>query len=214
MTQRGFLITFEGGEGTGKSTQISLLASFLEENQIPHVCTREPGGSPGAELIRDLLLQGESARWDPLTEYLLLSAARRDHLVRTVKPALNQGTWVLCDRFIDSSRVYQGRVQHLSSSFIEFIYEAIAEGLEPDLTLVLDLSAQEGLRRANERNSHENRFEKKGTAFHDQIRTAFLDLAKRHAARCHVLDGDQPVQALQHLIQNLVTEKLIKGAPS
>ena len=214
VTKRGFFITFEGGEGSGKSTQVALLESFLKEKNIPCLKTREPGGSPGAELIRGLILQGDVARWDALTEYLLFSAARRDHLMRKVKPALDAGTWVICDRYIDSSRVYQGMVQHLPIPVIESIYKSISEGIEPDLTLLLDIPVQEGLKRANNRNTLENRFEKKGEAFHEQVREAFLKLAEKYVSRYHVLSANQSVEALQQSIQNVVESRLLTFLPA
>ncbi len=212
MGNRGIFITFEGGEGSGKSTQIALLETFLGDQGIQCLRTREPGGSSGAELIRNLILQGDVARWDALTEYLLFSAARRDHLTRTIEPALAQGIWVICDRYIDSSRVYQGVVQNLPTEIIESIYHAISNGLEPDLTLVLDIPVKDGLNRAEKRKSIENRFENKGEAFHEHVRQAFLDLARQNPGRCHILDADMPIGDLQHLIQKYISDRfLLKG---
>lgn len=210
MKNRGCFITLEGGDGSGKSTQAAFLESYLKEQGLECLTTREPGGSPGAELIRDLILQGDVARWDALTEYLLFSAARRDHIIRTVKPALERGVWVICDRFIDSSRVYQGMVQNLPDSIIESIYESIAEGLQPDLTLVFDISPEEGLKRADSRQSLENRFERKGHAFHEKVRQSFLSLANKNSDQYEILDACLSIEELKIAVQKVVRQRLIE----
>lgn len=210
MKNRGRFITFEGGDGSGKSTQAVLLESYLKEKNINCLRTREPGGSPGAELIRDLILQGDVARWDALTEYLLFSAARRDHIIRTVKPALEKGVWVICDRFIDSSRVYQGMVQGLSDFTVDTIYETISEGLQPDLTFIFDIPVEEGLQRADSRQSLENRFERKGHAFHEKVRQSFLSLANKNPDQYHVLDASVSIESLKLSVQEAVRLRLIE----
>lgn len=213
MNERGRFITFEGGDGSGKSTQAALLEEFLTEKGIQCLRTREPGGSPGAELIRDLILQGDTARWDALTEYLLFSAARRDHLVRTVKPALHEGVWVICDRYIDSSRVYQGIVQGLSEMTLESIYLALSEDLTPDMTLIFDIPVEEGLKRAHRRESLENRFERKGTAFHEKVRAGFLSLAQKNPELYCLFDATLSIEDLHRRVQESVMSKLINPSP-
>jgi dTMP kinase len=190
MTQpRARFVTLEGGEGAGKSTQARRLCARLEARGIAHIATREPGGSPGAEDIRKLLVDGEPGRWSPLAETLLLFAARADHIELTIKPALDRGRWVICDRFTDSTYAYQGAARGLARETIRRI-EAVAIGeFKPDLTLILDLPAEEGLKRADERGPHESRFEKFDGGFHEKLRKAFLDLAKRAPERCVVIDA-------------------------
>jgi dTMP kinase len=189
MTEQGRFISFEGGEGAGKSTQARRLAATLEKRGISCVITREPGGSPGAEDIRKLLVNGEPRRWEALTETLLLYAARADHVARTIKPAMEQGRWVLCDRFADSSYAYQGAGRGIDRETVRRI-EAVAIGdFKPDLTFVLDLPAEEGLRRAITRASTESRFEHFDVGFHERLRQAFLDIARRAPDRCRVIDA-------------------------
>ncbi|MDE2182115.1 MAG: dTMP kinase [Alphaproteobacteria bacterium] len=190
MTRKpGRFITFEGGEGTGKSTQARLLSKALEARGIACVVTREPGGSPGAEEIRNLLVKGEPGRWDVLPETLMLYAARADHLERTIKPALAEGRWVISDRFSDSSYAYQGAGRGLNRETVRRI-EAIAIGdFKPDLTLVLDLPTDTGLRRTKTRGSGDTRFEQFDAPFHERMRKAFLDIARRAADRCVVIDA-------------------------
>lgn len=182
-------ITLEGGEGAGKSTQLRRLAAALEAHGVVSTMTREPGGSPGAEDIRKLLVEGEPGRWSALTEALLMFAARTDHIERTIKPALADGRWVLCDRFTDSTYAYQGVARGLARETIRRI-EAVSVGdFKPHLTLILDLPPEEGLARAATRGPHEARFEKFDGGFHEALRKAFLDLAKRAPERCVVVDA-------------------------
>jgi dTMP kinase len=189
MTERGRFISFEGGEGAGKSTQARRLAATLEARGIFCVITREPGGSPGAEDIRKLLVNGDPGRWDALTETLLLYAARADHVARTIKPAIEQGRWVLCDRFADSTYAYQGAGRGLDRETVRRIEAVTIGDFKPDLTLVLDLPAEDGLKRANARASAETRFEQFDIGFHERLRQAFLDIAKRAPDRCRVIDA-------------------------
>jgi dTMP kinase len=186
---QGRFITLEGGEGTGKSTQAKRLAAALSSRGIPCVTTREPGGSPGAEQIRNLLVRGEANRWDSLTETMLMFAARADHVAHTIKPALTQRRWVICDRFTDSTYAYQGAGRGIPRETIRRI-EAVALGdFRPDLTLVLDLPVEEGLARAHDRGSQEDRFEHFDREFHERLRAAFLAIAKRAPARCRLIDA-------------------------
>lgn len=182
-------ITLEGGEGTGKSTQAKSLAAALEGHTISALVTREPGGSPGAESIRKLLVEGEQGRWDTLTETLLMFAARSDHIRNTIKPALASGKWVVCDRFTDSTYAYQGIGRGLDRETIRRI-DAVAVGdFKPDMTLVLDLPVDVGLARAKARPGAEDRFEKFGIEFHEKLRTAYRDIAIRNGDRCVLLDA-------------------------
>lgn len=185
----GRFITLEGGEGTGKSTQLRRLAAALRERGIAVHATREPGGSPGAEEIRKLLVEGEPGRWEPITEALLAYAARSDHVARVIGPALLAGTWVVSDRFSDSTYAYQGAGRGLDRETIRRIDSAVLDDFSPDLTLILDLDPAIGLARAGARGGTENRFERFGADFHDRLRQAFLDIARRHSDRCRVIDA-------------------------
>lgn len=199
MSQARF-ITLEGGEGAGKSTQIKHLCAALDARAIRAVTTREPGGAPGAEQIRKLLVEGEPGRWEPMTETLLLFAARADHIARTIKPALEIGHWVISDRFTDSTYAYQGAGRGLDRETIRRI-EAVSIGdFKPDLTLILDLPTDVGLARANARGPHESRFEKFDGRFHEKLRQAFLDIAQRNAHRCKVIDATGSEEEVAHKI--------------
>ena len=185
----GRFITLEGGEGTGKSTQIRRLAAALGEKGIQVLATREPGGSPGAEQIRKLMVEGEPGRWDAITETLLAYAARADHVARTIGPALMAGTWVISDRFNDSTFAYQGAGRGVPRETIRRIDAAVLDDFQPDLTLVLDLDVKTGLERALSRGHSEDRFEKFGADFHEKLRQSFLDIARRNPERCRVIDA-------------------------
>ncbi len=196
----GRFITLEGGEGTGKSTQIRRLTAALEQRGIKVLATREPGGSPGAEEIRKLMVEGEPGRWDAITETLLAYAARADHVARTIGPALLADTWVISDRFSDSTFAYQGVGRGLERETIRRIDSAVLDDFAPDLTLVLDLEVATGLKRALARSGVETWFEKFGPAFHEKLREAFLEIAKRNPERCRVIDAsgteDQVAEAI------------------
>jgi dTMP kinase len=185
----GRFITLEGGEGTGKSTQVRRLASALEAQGKRCVATREPGGSPGAEEIRALLVNGLPGRWDPLTETLLVFAARADHVERTIRPALEANKFVVCDRFTDSTYAYQGVGRDMPRETIRRIESIVLDDFKPDLTLVLDLPVETGLARAKSRGAAESRFENFDAAFHERLRQAFLDIAKRAPDRCVLIDA-------------------------
>lgn len=188
--RRGRFITFEGGEGSGKSTQVRRLVDDLRARGHEVVQTREPGGSTGAEAIRNLVVAGDAERWSPRTETLLMYAARSDHLERTIRPALEAGRWVVCDRFADSSRAYQGAGGGAPEAFIESLDAAVVGDDQPDLTLIFDLPVEVGLERAFGRGLFETRFESKGLAFHQRLRDGFLAIARRHADRCVLIDAD------------------------
>lgn len=185
----GRFITLEGGEGTGKTTQVRRLAATLQAHGKHCLVTREPGGSPGAEEIRALLVNGAPGRWDALTETLLLFAARADHVARTIRPALEDGRFVVCDRFTDSTYAYQGVGRDMPRETIRRIESIVLEDFKPDLTLVLDLPADVGLARAKSRGAAESRFENFDIQFHERLRQAFLDIAKRAPDRCVVIDA-------------------------
>lgn len=188
MAARGRFITLEGGEGAGKSTQCGRLAHYLESRGHTVVMTREPGGTDGAQAIRDLVVTGNADRWDPVCEALLMNAARRDHVARLIEPTLAAGDWVICDRFSDSTMAYQGYAHALGRDWIERLDALTLNGFAPDLTLVLDLPVGVGLERANDRGGPD-RFEKLGLAFHEALRAAFLDIAARDPGRVKVIDA-------------------------
>ena len=194
---RGRFITFEGGEGAGKSTQVARLAAWLRASGMDLVHTREPGGSPGAEQIRNLVLNGSAERWSPMTETLLMYAARADHLERTIRPALARGAWVICDRFADSSRAYQGAGGGVAQSFIEQLDATVVGRDQPDLTLIFDLPVEIGLARALGRGGgSEVRFESKGEAFHQRLREGFSAIAAANPDRCRVIDAGGDADAV------------------
>jgi dTMP kinase len=193
----GRFISFEGGEGTGKSTQARRLAAALSAGGREVVLTREPGGSPGAEAIRALLVEGAADRWSALSETLLMYAARRDHIERLIAPALERGATVVCDRFFDSTRAYQGAGGGAPAELIAALERQVVGDVRPDLTLILDLPVATGLARAAGRGGAEARFETKGAAFHERLREAYLEIAAAEPARCVVVSaaGDQDVVA-------------------
>jgi len=201
---RGRFITFEGGEGAGKSTQVDLLAQALGGRGISIRTTREPGGSPGAEDIRALLVHGDAERWDGLTEALLHYAARRDHLLRTIRPALAAGDWVICDRFNDSTIAYQGYGHGTSRADLDALYRMVAEGLKPDLTIILDLPVSEGLSRAGKRGGAETRYENMNGGFHDRMRQGFLEIARQEPERCVVVAATDSPEAVHGEILRVV----------
>lgn len=205
---RGRFITLEGGEGAGKTTQIRLLTDALSACGIDVVLTREPGGSQGAEEIRALLVSGETGRWGPVTEALLHTAARRDHLERTVWPALDAGRWVICDRFFDSTMAYQGYGLGLGRDLIAALQATALGDFRPDLTLILDLPVETGLARANARRGGEDRYERMDLEFHRRLRDGFLDIAGREPDRCAVIDAAHPVETVQARILDIVTRRL------
>ncbi len=206
MTQ-GFFISFEGGEGAGKSTQIRRLADTLQASGHDVVVTREPGGSPGAEAIRDLLVNGAADRWSPVTESLLMYAARRDHLERLIRPALARGAIVLCDRFADSTRAYQGAGGDAPATLISALEAHVLGGTVPVLTLILDLPAEVGLKRAEARGGAA-RFESKGLAFHERLRAGYLEIARQEPERCVVINADAELDAVTAAISDVVAQRL------
>lgn len=184
----GRFISFEGIDGSGKSTQARRAAAVLEARGMDVVLTREPGGSPGAEEIRRLLVEGDPDRWSAETEILLFTAARRDHLEKTIEPALRRGATVITDRFADSTRVYQGAARGDLRQLVDDLHTAVI-GREPDLTIVIDMTPEEALRRGLARQSGEDRFEDMGLEFQIRLREGFLRLAKDAPHRCQLVDG-------------------------
>jgi dTMP kinase len=204
----GRFITLEGGEGAGKSTQIARLAEWLKGRGREVVTTREPGGAPGAEMIRKLLVEGPAERWDGTTEALLHFAARRDHLRATVWPALERGAWVVSDRFADSTRAYQGYGHGLDLESLDRLYEVAVDGFHPDLTLILDLPIEKGLARAAARRGTETRYESLPRDFHERVRQGFLEIAKAEPKRCAVVDASKDIDAIASAIARTVGERL------
>jgi dTMP kinase len=192
---RGVFITFEGIDGSGKSTQARRLFEALRAEGRDVVLTREPGGSPGAEEIRRLLVEGDPDRWSGETEILLFTAARRDHLEKTIRPALAEGRIVVSDRFADSTRVYQGAARGDLRTFVDRLHE-MAIGIEADLTLVIDMDAEVALSRGLARKSGEDRFEDLGAAFQARLREGFLALASEDPGRCRLIDGNRDPDAV------------------
>lgn len=205
---KGKFISFEGGEGGGKSTQLKLLASAFEKYAMPFISTREPGGSQGAEKIRSLLVSGEVDSWDSLTETILFNAARADHVKRVLEPALVAGKTVICDRFLDSTIVYQGIGKGMGTAYIKSLHHIIFGNFMPDLTIILDIDPEVGLERAGRRNNNENRFERLDIDFHHRIRAGFLDIARTEPQRCVVLDATQEVEVLHKQVVAVIGERL------
>ena len=213
---RGFFITFEGGEGAGKSTQIDLLARKLRDKRYDIVVTREPGGSPGAEAVRHVILSGAAEPFGPKMEALLFAAARADHVEQVIRPAVQSGKIVLCDRFIDSSRVYQGVTGGLDPAFMRALENASINGMMPDMTLVFDIDPAEGLRRASDRRGNDtaDRFEKETLAIHERRREAYLAIARHEPERCLVIDASGEAEAVENRVTAAVFAALEARAKS
>ncbi|MER9354440.1 dTMP kinase [Mesorhizobium sp. M0514] len=213
----GFFITFEGGEGAGKSTQIERLAQKMRAKKYDVLLTREPGGSPGAEAVRHVLLSGAAEPFGPKMEALLFAAARSDHVEQVIRPAVERGSIVLCDRFLDSSRVYQGVTGGLDPAFMEALEEVAINGMMPDMTLILDIDPAEGLRRAAARRGAEDgpdRFEKETLDIHQRRRDAFLAIAAAEPDRCIVIDASAPPATVEDAITAVVFAALEARAPA
>lgn len=211
MAKKGIFITLEGGEGTGKSTQAKLLQQSLAAAGIDAVTTREPGGTPQAERIRDILVQRDVGALEPLTEALLLSAARHEHIVHKIRPALEKGQWVVSDRFIDSTRAMQGDGMGLPSAVIETLYKLIAGDFAPDLTFIFDIDPELGLKRSTKRqqavDNGEDRYERMSLAFHQKLHKGFLALAKKHPERCVIIDASQSIDAIHAQILKVIEQR-------
>lgn len=202
----GRFITFEGGEGAGKSSQARRLAAALKTDGREVVLTREPGGAPGAELIRGLLVEGDQ-RWDPVTEALLHFAARREHLESTIRPALARGAWVVCDRFADSTVAYQSYGLGVERAIIRRLHRDVVGDTNPDLTLILDIDPREGLARAA-RTRSQDRYERMDVEFHRKLRLGFLAIARREPDRCVVIDAAQDMERIHSEIRSIVRKRL------
>ena len=207
MKDKGYFISFEGIDGSGKSTQIQKLAKFLETLGFDVIITREPGGSTGGEEIRNLLLQGDVDRWSAETEILLFTAARRDHLERVILPAMEDGKIVICDRFTDSTRMYQGMRGPNLRNLVDMLNEKIINR-DPDLTIVIDIDPQISLKRAKSRETVEERFEDFGVEMQLNMRNGFIELAKEFSNRIEVVNGQQSVDDLAKDICSIVKAKL------
>jgi len=206
----GKFITFEGGEGTGKSTQAAMLALRLESLGLRVLLTREPGGSPGAEIIRHVLLSGAAKPFGPEAEAMLFAAARDDHIRCTILPALEAGKWVICDRFADSTRVYQGALGQVDQRLIKALERVSLGDLYPDLTLILDVPVALGLKRAARRRGGANpdRFEAEKIDFHEKLRQAYLALAAAEPERCVIIDAAAPKEKVARQVWKAVNSKL------
>jgi dTMP kinase len=208
VSEPGKLISFEGGEGAGKSTQCRMLAEYLKGRGLDVVLTREPGGTEGAEAIRQLLVTGEAGRWDALSELYLLNAARRDHVERFIKPELSRGTWVITDRYVDSTRVYQGVGKGIADSIVLRHHAEATGDLWPALTVLLDLAPQAGLARTQSRTHDETRFEGESLQFHKAIREGFLSISEQEPIRVAVVDASKDVASVQADIRQAVSSHL------
>lgn len=220
--KRGLFVTFEGGDGAGKSTQINRLADRLRERGFAVTVSREPGGTPGAEAVRHVVLDTSAAEpFGPYLEAMLFAAARNDHVEQKIRPALRQGNIVLVDRFMDSTRVYQGASENLDPSFLETLERVAIAGVVPDLTIILDLPPEEGLKRAHARRDPDapaDRYEKEDVAAHELRREAFLDIARREPDRCRVVDAsgsaDEVAEKVWEVVQEIVARAGIDPSAS
>ena len=203
----GKFITFEGGEGTGKSTQVALLGAALREINISVVLSREPGGSTSAEEIRNFLVNGKVNRWTPMSEVLLNFAARVEHLEKTIYPALDRKNWVISDRFFDSTMAYQGYGHGVDSSILNSLRSILIGEFKPDLTFIFDLDLKTGLARARTRGDGEDRYERMGKNFHERVRQGFLKIASEDAERCCIIDASLPIDQIASNIRKLVSER-------
>jgi len=203
----GKFITFEGGEGAGKTTQAKMLAEALEGAGIETLMTREPGGTFGAEAIRDLVLEGTSDRWSGMTELLLMYAARLDHVEKLIKPALERGVWVISDRFSDSSMAYQGYARELGPEKVRALHEAVMDGFEPDLTILFDIDPILAQKRVETRGEELSRFDAESIAFHNTLREAFLNIANTNEERVFTVDAAASRDGVQTRILFAVSQK-------
>ena len=216
LKAQGKFISLEGGEGAGKTTQIKMLADTLKAAGFDPVITREPGGAPGAEMIRSLLVEGDIDRWQPMTEALLHFAARLEHVRETIAPALEEGQWVVSDRFSDSTIAYQGYGHDLGQETMARLHELVLGGFQTDLTLILDIPVEAGLARAGKReagkieageSAGEDRYERMDLDFHRRLRDGFLDIARRNSERCLIVDADQAPDQVHTLIREIVQNR-------
>ena len=205
---KGLFITLEGGEGAGKSTQVARLKAWIETRGHDCIATREPGGAPGAEMVRKLLVEGPIERWDGVTEALLHFAARREHLRTTVLPAIERGTWVVSDRFADSTMAYQGYGHGADRAMLATLYDIAVGEFRPDLTLILDLPVETGLARAAARRGTETRYESLPIDFHERVRAGFLDIAAADPGRCVLIDATAGIDEIARAIGDALATRL------
>jgi dTMP kinase len=210
MAMRGRFITFEGGEGSGKSTQAKRLADRLKLRGTEVILTREPGGSPGAEAIRHLLLKGIVKPLGPEAETFMFAAARDDHVSTLIRPALERGAWVICDRFIDSTRVYQGSLGNVDQRMIRALERLVVGETIPDLTLILDVPPEVGLARAASRGEDADRFESEHLEYHRLLSEAYREIAEREPERCVIVDGTPSADVIAVRIWMLVSERFLR----
>lgn len=196
----GQFITFEGGEGSGKSSQINILKSKLIDKGIDVVCTREPGGTPSAEILRELVTTGEVNKWEPMTEALLMFASRYEHTKNLITPSLENGKWVLCDRFYHSTYAYQGLGHGLGLKAMEALKKISIGEIEPDLVFFLDIDPMEGIKRTMGRHTNEDRFEKMDISFHTKLRDAFLGFSKTYSENSVVINAGQEINKISDII--------------
>ena len=203
----GQFITFEGGEGSGKSSQINILKSKLIGKGIDVVCTREPGGTPSAEILRELVTTGEVNKWEPMTEALLMFASRYEHIKNLIIPSLENGKWVLCDRFYHSTYAYQGLGHGLGLEKMEALKKISIGEIEPDLVFFLDIDPMEGIKRTMGRHTNEDRFEKMDISFHTKLRDAFLGFSKTYSENSVVINADQEINKISDIIFEEIEER-------
>ena len=203
----GQFITFEGGEGSGKSSQIKILKSKLIDKGIDVVCTREPGGTPSAEILRELVTTGEVNKWEPMTEALLMFASRYEHIKNLIIPSLENGKWVLCDRFYHSTYAYQGLGHGLGLKAMEALKKISIGEIEPDLVFFLDIDPMEGIKRTMSRHTNEDRFEKMDISFHTKLRDAFLGFSKTYSENSVVINADQEINKISDIIFEEIEER-------
>ncbi len=204
---KGKFITIEGGEGTGKTTQIKLLEIFLKKKKIKFITTREPGGSKGAEKIRKLILKSNQNDWSPMTEALLHISARSDHLEKKIKPNLKKGIWVICDRFRDSTVAYQGYGNGLKLDVLEMLQESIFDKLNADLTIILDTLPNISLSRARKRKNGNQKYENMGINFHKKVRKGFIEIAKKNKKRCKLLSANDDRREINKKIIKIIEKQ-------
>jgi dTMP kinase len=207
MSSRGLFITLEGGEGVGKSTNLALLENFLRDNEVDVLVTREPGGTSLGEELRGLLLEHREARVSDMAELLLLFAARAQHIEEVIEPALEKGTWVLCDRFTDATYAYQSGGRGMPEQSIRILEDLVQESLRPDYTVLLDADVSVGMERARDRGELD-RIEQETVDFFERVRQRYLDIAERSSGRCRVVDASQPLEDVQAQILKLGSELL------
>lgn len=204
---KGKFITIEGGEGTGKTTQIKLLEIFLKKKKIKFITTREPGGSKGAEKIRKLILKSNQNDWSPMTEALLHISARSDHLEKKIKPNLKKGIWVICDRFRDSTVAYQGYGNGLKLDVLEMLQESIFDKLNADLTIILDTLPNISLSRARKRKNGNQKYENMGINFHKKVRKGFIEIEKKNKKRCKLLSANDDRREINKKIIKIIEKQ-------